>query len=65
MENLDIYMCDERTQNKNLNRLLSNRVFGDAVLERVEGGKLKVLARVPLSTDPVIRESAQTKGAQP
>jgi hypothetical protein len=65
MENLDIYMCDERTQNKNLNRLLSNRVFGDAVLERVEGGKLKVLARAQLSTDPVIREPAQTKGAQP
>jgi hypothetical protein len=65
MEGLDIQMCDERTQDKNLNRLLSNRVFGDAVLERVEGGKLMVLARAPLSTDPVIREPAQTKGAQP
>ena len=51
MESLDIQMCDERTQDKNLNRLLSRRVFGCAVLERVEGGRLKVLAGAPLSPE--------------
>jgi hypothetical protein len=51
MERLDVHMCDERTQNKNLARLMNGQVFGDAVLERVEGGKLKVLAKTQLSIE--------------
>ena len=51
MERLDVHMCDERTQNKNLNRLMSSQVFGDAVLERFDGGRLKVLARTQLTIE--------------
>ncbi len=51
MERLDVHMCDERTQNKNLNRLMSSQVFGDAVLERVDSGKMKVLSRTQLTIE--------------
>lgn len=51
MDGLDVHMSDYRTQDKNLGRLCSGSVFGDAVLERVSRDMYRVLPRKQMTIE--------------